>query len=145
MTKALCGDKLGAMTGFLANFSSSLRRFFSHQMSPKAPETGVDSEGNPLPVISDEERKIRFRRYITKKVSEGWTVEIENEFDVVLSKKKSFSWIGKLIIFLVLLLLFFPLAIFYLVVVVIQGVNAKPTRNYCRIDEFGVVHLRFTA
>ena len=67
----------------------------------------------------------------------GWSIEIENEFDAVLSKKGKFSWVGKLIIFLILLLLFAPLALFYLIVVVVKGVSAKPARLRLWIDEDG--------
>lgn len=89
------------------------------------------------PVISSEERKKIFRQFLTARVTEGWSLEIENEFDAVLSRKARFRWFGKLIIFLILLLLFAPLALFYLIVVIIRGVTARPSRLHISIDEFG--------
>ena len=97
----------------------------------------VDELGQPLPPLPSEERRKTFRAEITQYVAAGWSIEIENEFDAVLSKKGKFSWAGKLIIFLILLLIFAPLALFYLIVVVVKGVSAKPARLRLWIDEDG--------
>lgn len=97
----------------------------------------VDELGQPLPPLPPEERRKTFRAEITQYVAAGWSIEIENEFDAVLSKKGKFSWAGKLIIFLILLLIFAPLALFYLIVVVVKGVSAKPARLRLWIDEDG--------
>ena len=97
----------------------------------------VDELGQPLPPLPAEERQKALRKEMTEYVAAGWSIEIENEFDAVLSKKGKFYWAGKLIIFLVLLFLFFPAALFYLIVIVIKGVNAKPARLRLWIDEDG--------
>jgi hypothetical protein len=55
----------------------------------------------------------------------------------VLSKRAPFHWVGKLIVFLLLLLIFAPIALFYLIVVIVKGVNAKPTRLRVWIDNDG--------
>ena len=77
------------------------------------------------------------RAAITNYVADGWNVEIENDFEVVLGRKAKFHWVGKLIIFLLLLLLFAPIGIFYLIVVIIKGVTAKPVRMRLWIDNEG--------
>jgi hypothetical protein len=97
----------------------------------------MDELGQPLPAPTPEERRKRFRTEITEYVASGWSIEIENEFDAVLSKKGKFTWVGKLITFLILLLVFAPIALFYLIVVVIKGVSAKPARLRLWIDEDG--------
>ena len=98
--------------------------------------------GTDLSPLSEDQRRLVFREFLTRKVSEGWSIEIENPFDAVLSKKQSFSWIGKFFIFIILLLVFLPLAIFYLIVVVVRGVNATPYRQFYSVDEFGRVTQR---
>ena len=119
-----------------------IRDFYDKNLVPKPSPSFVDEQGQPLPPPTLEQRKQKFRQFITNKVAEGWTIEIENEFDIVLSKKPSFTWFGKLVIFLILLLLFAPLALFYLIVVIIRGVTAKPIRSHFRIDEMGLIHRR---
>ena len=84
--------------------------------------------------VSIENRRILFREFVTERIANGWSIEIENEFDVVLSKKSSFHWFGKLIIFLILLVVFFPVAIFYLAVVLIRGITKGPVRMRFSID-----------
>lgn len=97
----------------------------------------VDELGQPLPPLPLEERRKALRKEMTEYVAAGWSIEIENDFDAVLSKKGKFSWAGKLIIFLILLLVFAPIALFYLIVVIIQGVSAKPARLRLWVDEDG--------
>ena len=96
-----------------------------------------DSQEAEPPRPTAKEARKAFRNAITNYVADGWSIEIENEFDAVLSKKGQFHWVGKLIIFLLLLLLFPPLGLFYLIVVIIKGVTAKPGRLRVWIDEDG--------
>lgn len=97
----------------------------------------IDEQGSPLTPPTPQEARSVFRTTLTDYVAGGWSVEIENEFDAVLSKKAQFYWVGKLVIFLILLWLFVPLGLFYLIVVVVKGVNAKPARVRVWIDEDG--------
>ena len=97
----------------------------------------VDEKGAPLPPPTPEKAHEIFRRTLTDRVAGGWSIEIENQYDAVLSKKRKFTWFLKLIIFLLLLLVFAPLALFYLIVVIIRGVTAKPQRLRIWIDEDG--------
>jgi len=93
---------------------------------PKPLPPLVDDQGMPLPPPTPEEARKTLRAVITNYVADGWNIEIENELEVVLGRKAKFHWVGKLIIFLILLLLFAPIGIFYLIVVIVKGVTAKP-------------------
>lgn len=102
----------------------------------------VDQNGELLPPPTEDQARKIFRDALTNRVENGWKIEIENQFDAVLSRKRETSWISKLIIFLLLLLIFAPLAIFYLVVVIIKGVNGKPVTQRLWIDENGRIQQR---
>jgi hypothetical protein len=109
---------------------------------PKPLPPRVDDLGQILPPPTPTEAKKILREAVTNYVADGWNIEIENENDVVLGKKAKFQWIGKLILFLVLLFVFAPLAIFYLIVVIVKGVSAKPVRLHIWIDENGRIQRR---
>lgn len=107
-----------------------------------APSFNSQSAGDQvalLPPPSPEESRKTFRAALTEYVASGWTIEIENELDAVLSRKSQFRWVGKLVIFLLLLLIFLPLGLFYLIVVIVKGVTAKPRRMRIWIDETGKI------
>jgi hypothetical protein len=104
---------------------------------PKPLPARVDDLGHVLPPPSPEEAKKILREAVTNYVADGWNIEIENDLEVVLGRKAKFHWVGKLIIFLLLLLLFAPIGIFYLIVVIVKGVTAKPVRLRVWIDENG--------
>jgi hypothetical protein len=97
----------------------------------------VDQNGEQLPPPSAEQARLLFREALTNRVADGWKIEIENQFDAVLSRKQKPTWIGKLILFLILLIVFAPLALFYLIIVIITSVNAKPSTLRIWIDEDG--------
>jgi hypothetical protein len=94
----------------------------------------------PAPLTPEEARK-SFREALTEYVSKGWTIEIENEFDAVISRKPQFRWFLKLVVFLILLLIFFPLAIFFLLVVLVRGLTARPRRLRIFIDPEGKIQV----
>ena len=125
------------MKPYLGKFIEIVKKLWVQFYGQKPLPPRVDEHGQPLPPLPSEERRKALRTEITEYVASGWSVEIENEFDAVLSKKGKFYWAGKLIIFLVLLFLFFPAAFFYLIVIAIKGVNAKPARLRLWIDEDG--------
>jgi hypothetical protein len=88
----------------------------------------------------EEARKL-FRSALTDYVAQGWRIEIENEFDAVISRKRHSGWIGKFIVFLILVFLWFPLAIFYLVIAIIASVNARPKTKRIFVDEDGYIQI----
>lgn len=100
-----------------------------------------DKDGVQVPTPTPEEAKKVFRQALTDYVAQGWTIEIENEFDAVISRKPKFRWVLKLIVFLVLLLVFFPLAIFFLLVVLIRGLTSRPRRLRVYIDPEGNIQV----
>jgi hypothetical protein len=100
-----------------------------------------DKDAIPLSSPTHEEAHKFFREALTDYVARGWTIEVENEFDAVISRKPQFRWFLKLIIFLVLLFLFFPLAIFFLLVVLVRGLTANPRKLRIYIDPEGKIQI----
>ena len=122
---------------FLRKLNAWLQDLWIRFTVPKPLPASVDDKGQPLPPPTPEEAKRALRAVITNYVADGWNIEIENDLEVVLGRKAKFHWVGKLIIFLLLLLLFAPVGVFYLIVVIIKGVTAKPARIRVWIDEMG--------
>ncbi len=127
------------MSSFIDKFFSISKDLWFRLTVPKPLPPLLDEQGQPLPPPTPEEAKKPLRAVITNYVADGWNIEIENDFEVVLGRKAKFHWVGKLIIFLLLLLLFAPLGIFYLIVVIVKGVTAKPARIRVWIDADGRV------
>ena len=125
------------MKPYLDKFIKIVKKSWVQFYGQKPLPPRVDELGQPLPPLPPEERQKALRKEMTDYVAAGWSIEIENEFDAVLSRKGKFYWAGKLIIFLILLFVFAPIALFYLIVVIIKGVSAKPSRLRLGIDEDG--------
>lgn len=125
------------MNAFLKKLSKPLQDIWFRLSVPKPLPPLVDDHGQPLPAPTPDEAKKILRAAITDYVADGWNVEIENDFEVVLGRKAKFHWAGKLIVFLLLLLLFAPIAVFYLIVVIVKGLTAKPLRLRLWIDNEG--------
>jgi hypothetical protein len=125
------------MSDFLSKIGSLLQKAWFRFTVPKPLSPLLDDQRQPSSPPTPEEARRKFRSEITDYVAGGWRIEIENEFDAVLSKKAPFHWVGKLIIFLLLLLIFVPIGLFYLIVVIVKGVNAKPARLRIWIDDDG--------
>ena len=128
-----------SMNDFLRKSGALLQDLWTRFTVPKPLPPLVDQQGQPLPPPTPEEAKKTLRAVITNYVADGWDIEIENDLEVVLGRKAKFHWVGKLIIFLLLLLLFAPIGIFYLIVVIVKGVTAKPARIRVWIGEDGRV------
>lgn len=96
----------------------------------------VDSTGKPLPPPTPEEARAGFKRALTVKVAEGWKIEVENEYDAVISRKLKFKWVLKLLIFLVLCFVP-PIAFLYVVIVILMSFNRRPKRLQIGIDPNG--------
>jgi hypothetical protein len=125
------------MSSFVDKFFSIAKDLWFRLTVPKPLPPLLDEQGQPLPPPTPEEARKTLRAVITNYVADGWNIEIENDFEVVLGRKAKFHWVGKLIIFLLLLLLFAPIGIFYLIVVIVKGVTAKPARIRVWIDADG--------
>ena len=91
----------------------------------------------PPKELTSEERRIKFRRALTDRVSAGWRLEIENEFDAVISRKKDFNWIGSFLLFILLFLIFAPIAFFYLIVLAVVKITARPRTITIWVDIYG--------
>ena len=126
----------------MSKLSSWIQELWFKFSVPKPLPPLVDEQGVLLAPPTPEEARKTLRKVVTDYVAGGWNIEIENDLDVVLSKKAPFRWIGKLVIFLVLLLIFAPLGLFYLIVVIVKGVNAKPTRVRVWIDVDGRIQQK---
>jgi hypothetical protein len=122
----------------MKNFFKALSRF-PYYASTSTP-TPIQEE--PLTPLTPEESRILFRKALTDSVEGGWKIEIENELDAVLSKKPTFNWFGSLVGFVILLFVYFPFALFLLVVVIIRGVTRRDVTRKIWIDDKGQVQRR---
>lgn len=125
------------MKGRILQGLKAVRDLWERWGTPAPLQPLVDENGELRPPPSPAQARIDFREALTGYVRDGWSIEIENELDAVLSRKATFSWVGKLLVFLILLVIFAPLALFYLIVVIVKGVTAKPRRIQVWIDEDG--------
>ena len=96
-------------------------------------------DANP---VSEDQSKVNLRKVIAKLVEQGWHIEMQNEFDAILSKKKGFNWIFHLLFLLILLFVFAPLALFWLFVMVILAVTRKPSTKRVWVEKNGEVFER---
>lgn len=126
-----------SMKGRILQGLKAVRDLWERWGTPAPLQPLVDENGELRPPPSPAQARIDFREALTGYVRDGWSIEIENELDAVLSRKATFSWVGKLLVFLILLVIFAPLALFYLIVVIVKGVTAKPRRIQVWIDEDG--------
>ena len=119
-----------------AKISETIRKIYYF---PNKPPVKPDPNAPIVPPVelTPEERRAKFRRVLTDRVSAGWHLEIENDYDAVISRKKGFNWLGSLFLFIILLFLVAPLAIFYLVVLAIVKITAKPRTVKIWIDIYG--------
>ena len=125
------------MKSFLKDLQARWFLFIRPKLSAPTP---IQEE--PLTPLTPEESRLLFRKALTDSVEGGWKIEIENELDAVLSKKPTFNWFGSLVGFVILLFIYFPFALFLLVVVIIRGVTRRDITRKIWIDELGRVQRR---
>lgn len=125
----------------MKNFLKDLQARWFLFIRPKLSAPTPIQEG-PLTPLTPEESRLLFRKALTDAVESGWKIEIENELDAILSKKPSFNWFGSLVGFVILLFIYFPFALFLLVVVIIRGVTRRDVTRKIWIDDNGQVQRR---
>jgi hypothetical protein len=92
--------------------------------------------------VNRAEVKALFKTELTEYVANGWRIEIENEYDAVLSKKRSFNWILHIILLIVFSFFFPPLAFLWLFVMVIIAMTQRSKTRRVWIDPEGQVQSR---
>ena len=96
--------------------------------------TSIPEDPNMSP---DEIAQKNLRAVIAKLVERGWHIEMQNDFDAILSKKQGFNWILHLILLLIFAVIFPPLALFWLFVMVILAVTRKPSTKRVWVEKNG--------
>ena len=74
---------------------------------------------------------------LVNEVANGWHIEIENGYEAVLSKKKPFNWIPHLVVILLGIFLFIPLAIFWPLVMIVVAVSRGTSTKRIWVDDEG--------
>ena len=99
------------------------------------------SEESPEGVDRKKAQEL-FKSTLVNEVANGWHIEIENGYEAVISKKKSFNWIPHLVVILLGLFLFVPLAIFWLLVMVIVAISRGTNTKRVWIDDEGKLQIQ---
>ena len=113
--------------------------FSGNRFKNRIKEEALAREANP---VSDEIAKRALTIAIAQKVERGWRIEMQNEFDAILSKKRDFNWILHVLLLLLFLILFAPLALFWLFVMVIIAVTRKRVTRRVWVEKNGEVFER---
>jgi septum formation topological specificity factor MinE len=92
--------------------------------------------------VSVQQAKENLTAVVSKFVERGWRIEMQNEFDVILSKKQGFNWVFHLILLLILAVIFAPLALFWLFVMVILAVTKRQSTKRVWVEKNGEVFER---
>ena len=87
--------------------------------------------------VDRKRAKELFKSALVDWVANGWHIEIENGYEAVLSKKKPFNWIPHLVIILLGLFLFAPLALFWILVMIIVALTRGTKTKRVWIDDEG--------
>ena len=113
--------------------------FSGKRYKKRLAEEQLAREANP---VSDEIAKKALTIAIAQKVERGWRIEMQNEFDAILSKRRDFNWILHILLVLLFLVLFAPLALFWLFVMVILAVTRKRVTRRVWVEKNGEVFER---
>jgi len=113
--------------------------FSGNRYKKRMEEEKASREANP---VTDEEAKKSLTSAIAQRVERGWRIEMQNEFDAILSKRREFNWILHILLLVVFLFLFAPLALFWLVVMVIIAVTRKRITRRVWVEKNGEVFER---
>jgi hypothetical protein len=87
--------------------------------------------------VDRKKAKDLIKATLVNEVANGWHIEIENGYEAVLSKKKPFNWIPHLVVILLGIFLFIPLAIFWPLVMIVVAVSRGTSTKRIWIDDEG--------
>jgi len=87
--------------------------------------------------VDRKKAKELIKSTLVNEVANGWHIEIENGYEAVLSKKKPFNWIPHLVVILLGIFLFIPLAIFWPLVMIVVAVSRGTSTKRIWIDDEG--------
>ena len=113
--------------------------FSGNRYKKRLDEEKLARETNP---VSEETAKRALTVAVAQKVERGWRIEMQNEFDAIISKRREFNWILHILLFFLFLILFVPLAIFWLFVMVIIAVTRKRVTRRIWVEKNGEVFER---
>lgn len=92
--------------------------------------------------LDRKKAKELFRSALMDHVANGWHIEIENGYEAVLSRKKSFNWIPH-VLFIIVTLFFAPILSFvWFFVMIIIAVTTKSRTKRLWLDPEGELHFR---
>ena len=87
--------------------------------------------------VDRKKAKELIKSTLVNEVANGWHIEIENGYEAVLSKKKPSNWIPHLVVILLGIFLFIPLAIFWPLVMIVVAVSRGTQTKRIWIDDEG--------
>jgi len=87
--------------------------------------------------VDRKKAKNLIKSTLVNEVANGWHIEIENGYEAVLSKKKPFNWIPHLVVILLGIFLFIPLAIFWPLVMIVVAVSRGTQTKRIWVDDEG--------
>ena len=90
--------------------------------------------------VDRKKAKELIKSTLVNEVANGWHIEIENGYEAVLSKKKPFNWIPHLVVILLGIFLFIPLAIFWPLVMIVVAVSRGTSTKRIWVDDEGKLH-----
>ena len=92
--------------------------------------------------VDRKKAKELIKSTLVNEVANGWHIEIENGYEAVLSKKKPFNWIPHLVVILLGIFLFIPLAIFWPLVMIVAAVSRGTNTKRVWIDDEGKLQIQ---
>ena len=113
--------------------------FSGNRYKKRIEEEKLARETNP---VSEEIAKKALTVAIAQKVERGWRIEMQNEFDAIISKRREFNWILHILLVILFLFMFAPLAIFWLFVMVIIAVTRKRITRRVWVEKNGHIFER---
>lgn len=92
--------------------------------------------------VDRKKAKELFRSALVNLVANGWHIEIENGYEAVLSIKKPFNWIPHLLVILLGIFIFIPLALFWILVMIVVAITRGSKTKRVWIDDEGKLQTK---